>query len=364
VAANYLNAFRAPDLAGIDRAAYSNKLLRNDVDRIPQRNAAEDVAIEADQITLNETQKQNAAGVIARNLSLAAQSPRPRDAARAFIASQEFQAGGKMIGLPVEQFIVTDQDTDESMRQQLQAWSDVLSGQGQQQRVQSTQVLEDGTIAYMTSDGQLVRTNERARNPLQAIEVAGGRAAFDPRSGQVQPITTAADETGAAVERAEALAGVVPASDRAAAAAKSPRLNAAVRRLDRVKMASQALGTGGGPAEGRLRGLVGTPAAQEMEAANAQLINEITALTRIPGVGSQSDLEQRLAQLALPQVSQHPSVRARSIQELEAFLTDLGAALDSVANPQQSGPQVGTVEDGYRYIGGDPSQQTSWQKVQ
>jgi hypothetical protein len=342
-ALNYLQAFRGPDLAQIDRSAYSNALMRNDVQRLPQRNAAEDFAIKADQDVhaqnMSEAQRANAAGVLGRGFSLIANTPNAKAAAQSLITSPDFQAAGKMLGLPVEQFTVTDQDTDDALRQQAMAWAQALSGQtAQQQRVQSTQVLEDGTIAYMTSDGQLVRTNERARNPLQAIEVAGGRAAFDPRSGQIQPITTADQEAQAAAEAArlkeEATASVVPASDRAAASAKSPRLNAAVRRLDRVKAASDALGTGGGPYEGRLRSLAGTPAAQEMEAANAQLINEITALTRIPGVGSQSDLEQRLAQLALPQVSQHPSVRARSIQELEAFLADLGAALDSVAGGQ------------------------------
>jgi hypothetical protein len=32
--------------------------------------------------------------------------------------------------------------------------------------------------------------------------------------------------------------------------------------------------------------------------------------------------------------------------------------------PQHQGPTVGTVEHGYRFKGGDPSKQTSWEKVQ
>jgi hypothetical protein len=108
-----------------------------------------------------------------------------------------------------------------------------------------------------------------------------------------------------------------------------------------VSAASRALGTGGGPLEGRARGAIGTPAAQELEAANAQLINELTALTRIPGVGSQSDLEQRLAQLQLPNATQHPSVRERSIKELEAFINDLGAALDSVSGGSPNNDPLG-----------------------
>lgn len=346
----YTNAFRSPMRAEIDRDAYSNSLLKNDVARIPQRNRAEDVQMQGQEQALNEQQKATAAGLLATRFAAGAQSPSPKAFAQQFLRDPNFQAAGKLLGLPVEQFTVSDTDTDDAMRQSMSDWANAL-GQGQQARVQSTQVLEDGTIAYVTSDGQLVRTGEKARNPLQAIEVAGGRAAFDPRSGQTRPITTAQQETEAAanLKRAEteAVQGVVPADARVAAAAKSPRLAAAARRLERVSAASQALGDSGGPVEGRLRSAVGTPVAQELEAANAQLINELTALTRIPGVGSQSDLEQRLAQLALPNASQHPAVRARSIQELEAFLTDLGAALDSVSSGQgaQGIPDFSTMSE-------------------
>jgi hypothetical protein len=170
--------------------------------------------------------------------------------------------------------------------------------------------------------------------------------------GSQQPLSTLGSEADAKSQIAQAgaqgAANVTPADRRLDAQAKEPRLEAAARRLDRVADASERLGEGGGPVEGRLRNLVGTPAAQELEAANAQLINELTALTRVPGVGSQSDLEQRLAQLALPSATQHPEVRYRSIKELRAFIQDLDAAVRRVGESAPSGggdarPQVDSI---------------------
>lgn len=165
--------------------------------------------------------------------------------------------------------------------------------------------------------------------------------------GAQDPLSTLESESDArrqiAQSTAQGTADVIPADRRLDAHAKEPRLAAAERRLERVASASEQLGSGGGPIEGRARNLVGTPAAQELEAANAQLINELTALTRVPGVGSQSDLEQRLAQLALPSATQHPEVRGRTIRELRAFIADLDEAIRNVSGgtalPQVQQPQ-------------------------
>lgn len=80
------------------------------------------------------------------------------------------------------------------------AYPDSVPGQ---QRVQSTQVLEDGTIAYITTDGRVVRTKERARNPMQVADVGGSRAVVDRLTGEVQMLSTSEEETAAAARRAE-----------------------------------------------------------------------------------------------------------------------------------------------------------------
>jgi hypothetical protein len=182
-------------------------------------------------------------------------------------------------------------------------------------------------------------------------KIPGGGAAPQPLSS----LATEADAKKTIAEAgAQGTANVVPADARLAAQAKEPRIEAAERRLDRVDAASIMLGSGGGPIEGRIRNAVGTPAAQELEAANAGLLDELTALTRTPGVGSQSDLEARLKQLTLPTATQHPEVRAKTVTELRAFIRDLKQAISRVggapqqqmaapAQPQQPSAQPGRV---------------------
>lgn len=175
----------------------------------------------------------------------------------------------------------------------------------------------------------------------------GGIIPVDPiTGGQAGPAvltTDAATKEAAARKEAEAkatatgTASVIPADRRLDAQAKEPRVEAAERRLDRVDAASTMLGSGGGPIEGRVRNFVGTPAAQELEAANAGLLDELTALTRTPGIGSQSDLEQRLKQLTLPNATQHPEVRSKTIIELRAFIRDLKQAINRVGGPAPQG---------------------------
>jgi hypothetical protein len=200
VPANALHR-RGINLAEIDQSAYRNDLLANERNRIPQYNRqqdqqiqAQDLAIKGSQATLSEQQKQNAAGVLARNFTLAAQSPRPRDAARALVVSAEFQSAGQLLGLPVQQFTVTDQDTDDVLRQQMQAWADALSGTTQQQRVQSTFVGKDGNQWIVTSDGRTVNTgvpvSQFAQRP---VETGAGIESFDPGRGATSgPISSAA----------------------------------------------------------------------------------------------------------------------------------------------------------------------------
>lgn len=314
-----------------------NALLQARTDAIPQEQKLRGIEMQLAEGQLSDRQKANAAGILANRFSAVAQSANPKAAAQQFLADPSFASAGQLLGLPIDQFTIGEQDTDESIRASATDWARALgsANQSSQQRVHSTFVGKNGNQWYISADGRTVDTGVPASQFAQRpVEAAGALVPFDPASGRAgAPIATAEQQVDAAsnLKRAEteAVAGVIPADARATAAAKSPRLAAARRRLVRVAEASQALGSGGGPIEGRIRNIVGTPAAQELEAANAQLINELTALTRIPGVGSQSDLEQRLAQLQLPNATQHPSVRERSLMELDAFLTDLDAALNA-----------------------------------
>lgn len=118
------NAFRGPSLPDIDRAAYSNALLRNDVQRLPQRNAAEDQAIQMEQQGFNDNQMANARGILANMFSAAAQSGDPIIAARQLVSTPDFQAAGKLLGLPIDQF--TPDGDPEQMRSRMTDWARAL----------------------------------------------------------------------------------------------------------------------------------------------------------------------------------------------------------------------------------------------
>lgn len=129
--ANYLNAFRAPDLAGIDRAAYSNRLMRNDVERIPQRNAAEDMAIQADQVTLAQNRTENARRMAADMFAAIADAPDPISTGALLVQSQAFREIGGELKLPVDQFRPGPGDNPEQIRSAARSWAQAVGAQPQ-----------------------------------------------------------------------------------------------------------------------------------------------------------------------------------------------------------------------------------------
>jgi hypothetical protein len=89
-----------------------------------------------------------------------------------------------------------------------------------------------------------------------------------------------------------------------------------------------------------------TPEGRELVAASAQLLPEITALTRVPGIGSQSDLESRLASLQFPSSEFPPEVNRKNAAELRAFLSDLKDAYTGAEGEIQS-TEVQSLLDKY-----------------
>lgn len=96
------------------------------------------------------------------------------------------------------------------------------------------------------------------------------------------------------------------------------------RGVERVRSAlgaldSSAIGTG--PAAQYAQQYL--PAGQELETAVNAMNNSLLALTRVPGVGAQSDLEARIAGMRFPQLGRDESVNRRTLQDLESFINDL-----------------------------------------
>ena len=152
-------------------------------------------------------------------------------------------------------------------------------------------------------------------------------------AAEQRAVTTRGQDLAAA-ERAKPKLSATERKQMKDAGIKLPRVQAALRRVDRVESAFNALKDNplfnGGPID--KYALTLTKEGQEARASNAQLLKELTALTRVPGVGSQSDLEQRLEALTLPGLELGPDVNDKSISELKLFIADLQAAYQNLSS--------------------------------
>lgn len=122
--------------------------------------------------------------------------------------------------------------------------------------------------------------------------------------------------------------------------AKTAQLNNVDRGLTRIDSALKGLNgrfVNTGPIDGRLIGP--TPEGQELEAAVGAIQNDVLALTRVPGIGSQSDLEAKIANLKYPSIYNAPEVNARNVQQLKAFMGDLRQQIQTAPAQGQGAEQ-------------------------
>jgi len=89
-------------------------------------------------------------------------------------------------------------------------------------------------------------------------------------------------------------------------------LQAALGALSRVQETSNTLGGGGGFIEGRIPAIGSV--AQDFDGAKAQLLATIQSALRVPGIGSQSNLELQSLMAALPERTQEREVRDNQIK--------------------------------------------------
>lgn len=129
---------------------------------------------------------------------------------------------------------------------------------------------------------------------------------------------------------------------------KQPRLLAAERRVQRLADAVASISKNkvfdGGPVDQYALGW--SKQGQEVAQSKASLTSELTALTRVPGIGSQSDLETRLASLPFPSAEFAPEVNAKAVAELQAFMSDLKDVYGSAQSDIQSS-EVSALLDKY-----------------
>lgn len=202
--------------------------------------------------------------------------------------------------------------------------------------------------AFLAQRGQRAQAPVQAQAPMQRVggDVFTGRrkedeaAAIEAAKQGVQLANLPAElqmRTQADIEKARGVEQAKSEQERASnERAKTAQLNNVDRGLSRIDSALKGL-TGKfvdtGPIDGRL--MIATPEGQELEAAVGAIQNDMLALTRVPGIGSQSDLEAKIANLKYPSIYNHPSVNAANVQQLRAFMADLRRQITGEGGSQQ-----------------------------
>lgn len=118
-------------------------------------------------------------------------------------------------------------------------------------------------------------------------------------------------------------------------ATKMAQFSTAERAIERIEQAAGDIAGNsffdGGPIDQMVLGKM--PQGQELQQASASLLPVLTALTRVPGVGAQSDLESRLATLQMPSAEFPPEVNRRAAKALREYMRDLRSAYENVQAP-------------------------------
>jgi hypothetical protein len=140
--------------------------------------------------------------------------------------------------------------------------------------------------------------------------------------------------------------GALSQKDISTARNKLTQLKIARQQLERIKTAYNN-GTSGVNAFGPGQGLLPTEQGKQFDGAVDQMRSTLTALTRVPGVGSMSDYESRLDQGKFPNRNEYESVTAQKIQGIEDLISTLESGYGEMLNgsaPQEStqpAPQSG-----------------------
>lgn len=203
---------------------------------------------------------------------------------------------------------------DLSPEQREAAMADMAQG-GTAQNVS----LMDRNVAPQQYGGSQLRSAPKQQAPTELekrIQMAQQMGAT-PEQLQAIVLGNASTNGPTAAEQKDALARK----------AKQPQVANAVRGLGRIENAVKAL-SGGMVNTGPLDQYATrySKAGQELEAAVGGIQNSLLSLTRVPGIGSQSDLEARIANMQYPSLDKDPEVNARTVENLKAFIADLEQA--------------------------------------
>jgi len=182
-----------------------------------------------------------------------------------------------------------------------------------------------------------------AAEQVRTLTPQEAEAAGFPKGSVVQRLPTGALKP---VYKPPAASTQNDAKLRKEAATRLPQLAALDRRVERLVGAVTSISdnpvfSGGVVSE---KVLPYTKEGRELQAAIAQVKPILTALTRVPGIGSQSDLEARLDSLQYPDAGFPAETNAANVEEIRAFISDLQSAY---MNLLQGGTTAAPSNDGW-----------------
>ena len=292
---NHFNAFRAPDRLTNDREAYSNALLKNDVARVPQRNAAEDVAMRGNEQAINQDRQAAARKFLGDVFSGIAQSQDPIGTGRTILGNSSFQSALRDVGMDPAQFTIVDgQDTPESLQKQSADLARVFGAQGAEQYGEPYSG-PGGSLLQTGPGGQINQIVARAPTP----------AAQQPRQLEPPVAVLGRDGKPVYVSREDSLgqtpyekpSGGLSPRDATTARNKLTQIGQARQALQNVQ---QAFSNMAGGSTGPIGQYMPTEAGESFNTAVDSMRDLVTAITRTPGVGAMSDFETRLNQAKMP----------------------------------------------------------------
>lgn len=115
--------------------------------------------------------------------------------------------------------------------------------------------------------------------------------------------------------------------------------------------------TSTGPLVGRLPAL--SSEAQTADGGVAAAAPVLKGIFRVAGEGTFTDKDQELLLRMMPTRTDTPDARKAKMANVDRIIR----AKLGVGNAPSGGPQPGTVENGYRFKGGDPANPSSWEPV-
>lgn len=218
----------------------------------------------------------------------------------------------------------------------------------------------DGVLqSYIAQNPKMAELAAQHENQLAEIEARmRGEATLKRQEHGFRLGEIAA--TGAQARLTDAAKPVAP-KDAAKAAAQQAQLATTLRLYETARdgLLQGLSGTSTGPVAGRIPAI--TSAQQIGEGGVAAMAPVLKQIFRVAGEGTFTDRDQALLLQMVPTRVDTAKARQAKIENIDRIVkAKLGGGVTSATNA----PPPGTVQDGYRFKGGDPADQNNWEPVQ